>query len=115
GSKGGVFCAAPPAAWWRTISYVQGCYYQPVTTYKTETYYEPVTTYRTSYFWEPVTRYRYTSFFDPCTGCCHQVAIPCTSYCLRSKCNAVGSYVQRCRMVPCTEMRRSFDLCRVVP
>src|SRR5262245_19046407 len=85
---------APPAACCPTISYVQRCYYQPVTTYKTETYYEPVTTYRTSYYWEPVTRYRYTSYYDPCTGCCQTVATPCTSYYLRSKCNAVCSYVR---------------------
>src|SRR4029079_13168743 len=72
------------------------------------------TTYRTSYYWEPVTRYRYTSYYDPCTGCCQQVCTPCTSYYMRSKCNAVCSYVQRCRMVPCTEMRRSFYLEPVV-
>ena len=105
-------CAPPPCC--PTISYVQRCYYQPVTTYKTETYYEPVTTYRTSYYWEPVTRYRYTSYYDPCTGCCQQVCIPCRSYCLRWQCNAVCNYVQRCRMVPCTEMRRSFYLEPVV-
>ena len=97
-----------------SISYVQRCYYQPVTTYKTETYYEPVTTYRTSHYWEPVTRYRYTSYYDPCTGCCQQVATPCTSYYLRTKCNACQSYVQRCRMVPCTEMRKSYYLEPVV-
>src|SRR5207248_8503792 len=94
--------------------YVQRCYYQPVTTYKQETYLEPVTTYRTSYYWEPVTSYRYTSYYDPCTGCCQQVATPCTSYSLRSQCNACQSYVQRCRMVPCTEMRKSFYLEPVV-
>jgi hypothetical protein len=96
------------------VSYVQRCYYQPVTTYKTETYLEPVTTYRTSYYWEPVTRYRYTSYYDPCTGCSQTVATPCKSYYLRSQCNACQSYVQRCRMVPCTEMRKSFYLEPVV-
>jgi hypothetical protein len=108
------FFAPAPAPCCPSVSYVQRCYYQPVTTYKTETYYEPVTTYRTSHYWEPVTRYRYTSYYDPCTGCCQQVATPCTSYYLRTKCNAVCNYVQRCRMVPCTEMRRSFYLEPVV-
>jgi hypothetical protein len=113
-SNRSAYFAPPPPACCPSVSYVQRCYYQPVTTYKTETYYEPVTTYRTSYFWEPVTRYRYTSYYDPCTGCCQTVATPCTSYYLRSKCNAVCSYVQRCRMVPCTEMRKSFYLEPVV-
>ena len=113
-SRSSYFAPAPPPACCPHVSYVQRCYYQPVTTYKTETYYEPVTTYRTSHYWEPVTRYRYTSYYDPCTGCCQQVATPCTSYYLRSKCNACQSYVQRCRMVPCTEMRKSFYLEPVV-
>ena len=77
------------------VSYVQRCYYQPVTSYKTETYYDPVTTYKTSYYWEPTTRMRYTSYYDPCTGCTQNVASPVTSYSLKSKCNAVQSYVQR--------------------
>lgn len=101
-------CPAP------SVSYVQRSYYQSVTTYKTETYYDPVTTYRTSYYWEPVTTYRYTSYYDPCTGCCRRVATPCTSYYQRSQCNAVQSYVQRCRMVPVTEMRKSYYLEPVV-
>lgn len=90
------------------VSYVQRCYYQPVTSYKTETYYDPVTTYRTSYYWEPCTRMKYTSYYDPCTGCTQNVATPVTTYSLKSKCNAVQSYVQRCRMVPVTEYRRSY-------
>lgn len=90
------------------VSYVQRCYYQPVTSYKTESYYEPVTSYRTSYYWEPTTRMRYTSYYDPCTGCTQNVATPVTSYSLKSKCNAVQSYVQRCRMVPVTEYRKSY-------
>ena len=90
------------------VSYVQRCYYQPVTSYKTETYYDPVTTYKTSYYWEPTTRMRYTSYYDPCTGCTQNVASPVTSYSLKSKCNAVQSYVQRCRMVPVTEYRKSY-------
>ncbi len=90
------------------VSYVQRCYYQPVTSYKTETFYDPVTTYKTSYYWEPCTKMRYTSYYDPCTGCAQNVATPVTSYSLKSKCNAVQSYVQRCRMVPVTEYRRSY-------
>jgi len=108
------YAPAPAPCCPPTVSYVQRCYYQPVTTYKQETYLEPVTTYRTSYFWEPVTTYRYTSYYDPCTGCCQQVATPCRSYSLKSQCNAVQSYVQRCRMVPVTEMRKSFYLEPVV-
>jgi hypothetical protein len=113
-SRSSYFAPGPAAACCPNISYVQRCYYQPVTTYKTETYYEPVTTYRTSHYWEPVTRYRYTSYYDPCTGCCRQVCTPCTSYYLRSRCCAVQSYVQRCRMIPCTEMRKSYYLEPVV-
>jgi hypothetical protein len=96
------------------VNYVQRCYYQPVTTYKMETYQEPVTTYKTSYYWEPVTRMRYTSYYDSCSGCCQRVATPTTSYYLRSQCNAVQSYVQRCRMVPVTEMRKSYYMEPVV-
>src|SRR5258708_18331238 len=114
-SAGSCFSGPAPApACCPHVSYVQRCYYQPVTTYKSESYLEPVTTYRTSHYWEPVTSYRYTSYYDPCTCCSQTVATPCTSYYLRSKCNAVQSYVQRCRMVPCTEMRKSFYLEPVV-
>src|SRR5262245_10924157 len=113
-SRSSFFAPAPAPACCPQVSFVQRCFYQPVTTFKTETFFEPVTTFRTSFFWEPVTRYRYTSFFDPCTGCCKTVAVPCTSFSLRSKCCAVQSYVQRCRMVPCTEMRKSFYLEPVV-
>jgi len=108
------FFAPAPAPCCPSVSFVQRCFYQPVTTFRTETYFEPVTTFRTSYFWEPVTRFKCTSFFDPCTGCCKQVCVPCTSYSLRAKCNACQSYVQRCRMVPCTVMRKSFYLEPVV-
>jgi hypothetical protein len=108
------YFAPAPTPCCPTTSYVQRCYYQPVTTYKTESYYEPITTYRTSNYWEPVTSYRYTSYYDPCSGCSQTVATPCTSYYLRQRCNAVQSYVQRCRMVPCTEMRKSFYLEPVV-
>lgn len=108
------FFAPAPAPCSQSISYVQRCYYQSVTTYKQESYYEPVTTYRKSYYWDPVTSYRYTSYYDPCTGCCQKVATPQTSYYLRSQCNAVQSYVQRCRMVPVTETRKSYYLEPVV-
>lgn len=112
-SSSSYFAPAPsPCA--PSVSYVQRSYYQPVTTYKQETYLEPVTTYKRSYHWEGVTRYRYTSYYDPCTGCSQNVATPYTSYYLRSKCNAVQSYVQRCRMVPVTEMRKSYYLEPVV-
>src|SRR5262245_13543147 len=67
-----------------TTRYVQRCYYQPVTTYKTTTYYEPCTTYRTSYYYEPCTSYRYCCYYDPCTCSYQQVATPVTSYRLRS-------------------------------
>ena len=87
------------------ISYVQRCYYQPVTEYVRKSYYEPVTRNYTSYFYEPVTSYRYTTYYDPCTGCPQRVCTPCTSYRLRSKCNSVTSYVERCAMVPVTTLR----------
>ena len=104
------FFAPAPAPACPSVSYVQRCYYQPVTCYRMQTTLVPVTTYRTSYYYEPVTSYRYTSYYDPCTGCCQQVATPCTSYRLRSQCNAVQSYVQRCNMVPVTTYRQSCYL-----
>jgi hypothetical protein len=107
------FFAPAPAAC-PTVTYKQRVFYQPVTTYKREFYNETVTTYRTSYHWEPVTTYRYTSYYDPCTGCCQQVATPRTSFRLRSQCNPVQSCVQRCRLVPVTEMRASYYLEPVV-
>jgi hypothetical protein len=87
------------------ISYVQRCYYQPVTEYVRKSYYEPVTRNYTSYYYEPVTEYRYTTYYDPCTGCPQRVCTPCTSYRLRAKCNSVTSYVERCAMVPVTTLR----------
>jgi hypothetical protein len=87
------------------VSYVQRCYYQPVTEYVRKSYYEPVTTNYTSYYYEPVTTYRYTTYYDPCTGCPQRVCQPCTSYRLRSKCNSVTSYVERCAMVPVTTLK----------
>src|SRR5262245_18122063 len=113
GSTRSAFFAPAPAAC-PTICYRQRCCYEPVVTYKMQTYMEPVTTYRTSYFWEPVTTYKYTSYYDPCTGCCQRVCTPCTSYRLRSQCNAVCSYVQRCCMVPVTTYRQSCYLEPVV-
>jgi hypothetical protein len=87
-------------------NYVQRCYYQPVTTYRTQTYYQPVTTYRTSYYYEPVTCYRYSCCYDPCTCSYRQVATPYTSYRLRSQCCPVTSFVQRCCMVPVTTYQK---------
>jgi hypothetical protein len=88
------------------ISYVQRSYYQPVTEYVRKSYYEPVTKRVTSYYYEPVTTYRYSTYYDPCTGCPQKVCTPCTSYRLRSQCNSVTSYVERCAMVPVTTLRQ---------
>lgn len=87
------------------VSYVQRCYYQPVTEYQRQSYYVPVTQNVTSYYYEQVTSYRYTTYYDPCTGCPQRVCQPCTSYALRSQCNAVTSYVQRCALVPVTTLK----------
>ena len=88
------------------ISYVQRSYYQPVTEYVRKSYYEPVTKKVTSYFYEPVTEYKYSTYYDPCTGCPQRVSTPVTSYRLRSQCNSVTSYVERCAMVPVTTLRQ---------
>jgi hypothetical protein len=87
------------------VSYVQRCYYQPVTEYVQKKFYEPVTRNVTSYFYEPVTEYKYSTYYDPCTGCPQKVCTPCTSYRLRSRCNSVTSYVERCAMVPVTTLK----------
>jgi hypothetical protein len=87
------------------VSYVQRCYYQPVTEYVQKKFYEPVTRNVTSYYYEPVTTYRYSTYYDPCTGCPQKVCTPCTSYRLRSQCNSVTSYVERCAMVPVTTLK----------
>jgi hypothetical protein len=100
-----VVAAASPCNCCET-KYVQRCYYQPVTTYKAVC--QPVTTYRTSYYYEPVCSYRSSCYYDPCTGSSVQVTTPVTSYRLRSQCNAVTSYVQRC--VPVTTYRPSYYL-----
>jgi len=89
-----------------STSYVQRCYYQPVTTYQTQSYYEPVTTYRTSYYYEPVCSYRYSCYYDPCTCSYQQVATPVTSYALRAQSCPVQSYVQRCCQVPVTSYQK---------
>src|SRR6478735_6314463 len=52
-TRSSYFAPSPAPACCPSVSYVQRCYYQPVTTYKTESYYEPVTSYRTSYYWQP--------------------------------------------------------------
>jgi hypothetical protein len=88
------------------ISYVQRCYYQPCTEYVRKTFFEPVTKKVTTYFYEPVTEYKYSTFYDPCTGCPQKVCTPCTSYRLRSQCNSVTSYVERCAMVPVTTLKQ---------
>jgi hypothetical protein len=87
------------------ISYVQRSYYQPVTEYVRKSYYEPVTKKVTSYYYEPVTEYKYSTYYDPCTGCPQRVCQPTTSYRLRSQCNSVTSYVERCAMVPVTTLK----------
>jgi hypothetical protein len=91
-----------------TTSYVQRCYYQPVTVMQTKTYYEPVTTMHTSYYYEPVVSYRYSSYYDPCTCTCQQVAVPTTCYQLKSRCCPVQSWVQKCCQVPVTAYQKAF-------
>jgi hypothetical protein len=89
-----------------STSYVQRCYYQPVTTYQTKTYYEPVTTMQTSYYYEAVTSVRYSCYYDPCTCSYQQVAVPTTSYCLKAKQCPVQSWVQKCCQVPVTSYQK---------
>jgi len=98
-------CQPPPVC---TTRYVQRCYYQPVTTYRSSFYYEPVTTYRTSYYYEPVTTYRTSYSYDPCCCCYKQSCCPVTSYQLRSQCCPVTSCVQRCSMTPVTTYQLSY-------
>jgi hypothetical protein len=69
---------------------------------------QPVTSYRTSYYYEPVCAYRSSCYYDPCSGQSIQVTQPVTAYRLRSQCNAVTSYVQRC--VPVTSYRPTYYL-----
>jgi hypothetical protein len=87
------------------VSYVQRCYYQPVTEYVQKCYYEPVKQNYTSYYYEPVTEYKYSTYYDPCTGCPQKVCTPVTAYRIRSQCNSVTSYVQRSFMVPVTTIK----------
>lgn len=94
-------CPQPEAR----VSYVQRCYYQPVTEYVQKCYYQPVQQNYTSYYYEPVTEYRYSTYYDPCTGCPQKVCTPTTSYRMRSQCNSVTSYVMRTSMVPVTSLK----------
>ena len=94
-------CPQPEAR----VSYVQRCYYQPVTEYVQKSYYEPVRQNYTSYYYEPVTQYRYSTYYDPCTGCPQKVCTPTTAYRLRSQCNSVTSYMLRTAVVPVTSLR----------
>jgi hypothetical protein len=96
------------------VSYVQRCYYQPVTEMKRETFYTPVEERVRSYYWEPVCSYKYSCYYDPCTGCPQQIATPVRSYRLREKCNTVTRWVERCRMVPVTSYRKVTALQPVV-
>lgn len=89
-----------------STSYVQRCYYQPVTVMQTKTYYEPVTTMQTSYYYEPCTSYKYSCYYDPCTCSYQQVAVPTTTYTLKAKCCPVQSWVQKCCQVPVTSYQK---------
>lgn len=93
-----------------STSYVQRCFYQPVTTYESRSYYEAVTTMQTSYYYEPVTSYRYSCYYDPCTCSYQQVATPVVTQELRAKSCPVQTWVQRCAQVPVTVMRKSCYL-----
>jgi hypothetical protein len=99
-------CAQPQCS----TSYIQRCYYQPVTTYTTQSYYEAVTTMQTSYYYEPVTSYRTSYYYDACSCSYYQVATPTTSYQLRAKSCPVQSWVQRCAQVPVTTYQKSCYL-----
>jgi hypothetical protein len=101
-------CPPPCPTTTCTTRYVQRCFYQPVTTFRTTTFFEPVTTFRTSFFWEPCTSYRYSCYFDPCTCSFQKVATPVTSFRLRSRCCPVTSYLQRTCCTPVTTFQRAF-------
>jgi hypothetical protein len=101
-------CCPPPCPPTCTTRYVQRCFYQPVTTFRTTTFFEPVTTYRTSFYYEPVTTCHVSCFFDPCTCSFKQVSQPVTSFQLRSRCCPVTSYLQRTACTPVTTYRQSF-------
>lgn len=87
------------------VSYVQRCYYQPETSYRTESYYVPVKQNVKSYYYEPVTSYKYSSYYDPCSGCCQKIATPTTSYVMKEKCNSVTRWVEQSRVVPVTSYK----------
>lgn len=101
-------CPAPCPAPCPQTAWVQRSFCQPVTSYQAVSFFEPVTTMRTSHFWEPVTSFSMSCFVDPCTGCTQQVAVPTTSFRLRTQCNAVQSWVQRVGYRPVTTTRQSF-------
>jgi len=100
-------CCAP-APCQSCVSYVQRCYYQPMTHYESRSYYESVTSYRTSYYYEPVTTYTYSSYFDACSCSYKQTACPTTCYQLRAQTCPVQNWVQRCYSVPVTTYQQSF-------
>jgi hypothetical protein len=91
-----------------TTRMVQRCYYQNVTVMQPRSWVEEITSYRTSFYREAVTTMRLSFYRDPCTGCCQQVAVPCTSYRWRAQCCPVKSYVQRCCLVPVTTQQQVF-------
>ena len=96
-------CCPKPEA---RVSYVQRCYYQPVTEYKRESHYVPIKENVRSSYYEPVTSMRYTSYYDPCSGQCQQLAVPQTSYRLREQCNSVTRWVEQTRTVPVTSYKQ---------
>ncbi len=96
-------CCPKPEA---RVSYVQRCYYQPVTEYKRESFYVPIKENVRSSYYEPVTSMRYTSYYDPCSGQCQQIAVPQTSYRLREQCNSVTRWVEQSRSVPVTSYKQ---------
>ena len=99
-----VVANAPPASDCQqcTTRMIQRSYYQPVTTFESKSYYEPVTTCQTSFYYEPVTSFRVACVPDPCGCGTKQVAVPQTSYVLRSQSSPVQSWVERCMKVPVT-------------
>jgi hypothetical protein len=107
-----VVANAPPASDCQqcTTRYVQRSYYQPVTTMESRSYYEKVTSYQASSYYEPVTSYRIAYYPDSC-GCGYkQVAVPQTSYSLKTQYSPVDNWVQRCTQVPVTTQQLAYYL-----
>ena len=107
-----VVANAPPASDCQqcTTKYVQRSYYQPVTTMESRSYYEKVTSYQASNYYEPVTSYRVAYYPDAC-GCGYkQVAVPQTSYALKTQYSPVDNWVQRCTQVPVTTQQLAYYL-----